>query len=99
MPNQNEKTENLSLKVISNNHPYPSAEVMQKLMQPRRLNSYFIVLIENGSITYNLDLQEITLTDGHLLFAMPGQVFIPPPKSDELKYFKQLFDQSTLATL
>src|SRR5215510_11520551 len=93
---QNEK---LSVKIISDSNPYPSADIQQKVLQPRRLTSYFIVLIESGSITYNLDLQDITLTDGHLLFAMPNQVFTPPAKTDGLKYFKVLFDENTLALL
>jgi len=93
---QNDK---LSLKIVSNNNPYLSADIQQKLLQPRRLTSYFMVLIDSGSITYNLDLQNITLTDGHLLFAMPNQVFIPPPKTANLKYFKVLFDENTLTLL
>lgn len=93
---QNDK---LTLKVVSNNNPYPSADIQQKLLQPRRLTSYFIVLIDSGSVTYNLDLHDITLNDGHLLFAMPNQVFTPPAKTAELKYFKVLFDENTLALL
>jgi AraC-like DNA-binding protein len=57
------------------------------------------VFIESGSVTYKVDLQEITLTDGQLLFAMPNQVFVPPAKTDNLKYFKLLFDENTLALL
>jgi len=93
------KNDKLRLKVVSNDNPYLSSDIQQKLLQPRRLTSYFIVLIDSGSITYNLDLQDITLSDGHLLFATPNQVFIPPPKTDNLKYFKVLFDQNTLALL
>jgi len=93
------KNDKLSIKIVSNNNPYPSDDIQQKLLQPRRLTSYFIVLIDTGSITYNLDLQDITLTDGHLLFAMPNQVFTPPTKTAGLKYFKVLFDENTLALL
>ena len=93
------KEDKLNLKIVSNKNPYPSSDIQQKRLQPRRLASYFILLIDSGSITYNLDLQDITLTDGHLLFAMPNQVFIPPPKTDNLKYFKVLFDENTLALL
>nr|WP_294861088.1 AraC family transcriptional regulator [uncultured Fluviicola sp.] len=104
MQDKNTKLENgqkdkMSVKVVSNDHPYPSADIQQKLLQPRRLTSYFIVLIESGSVTYNLDLQDITLTDGHLLFAMPNQVFVPPHKTDNLNYFKIIFDENTLALL
>lgn len=88
----------LQIKVKSNDNPYP-ADMQQKLMQPRRLTSYFIIFIDSGSVTYKLDLQDITITGGDLLFAMPGQFFIPPAKSDELKYFKLLFDENTLALL
>lgn len=93
------KKNKLGLKIVSNDSPYPPAEILQKLLQPRRLTSYFLTLIDSGSITYNIDLQDITLTDGHLLFAMPNQVFAPPPKPPDLKYFKVLFDENTLALL
>jgi AraC family transcriptional regulator, transcriptional activator of pobA len=104
MQDTNEKSgslqnDRMSIKVVSDSNPYPSADIQQKLLQPRRLSSYFIVLIESGSITYNLDLQDITLTDGQLLFAMPNQVFTPPAKTADLKYFKVLFDENTLALL
>lgn len=104
MQDTNEKFEKaqdnkLSLKVISNNSPYPSVDIQQKLLEPRRLTSYFIVLIDSGTITYNLDLQDIILAEGHLLFAMPNQVFTPPAKTAALKYWKVLFDENTLALL
>jgi len=104
MQDRNEKFERLtndkpSIKIVSNDNPYPSTDIPQKLQQPRRLTSYFIVLIDSGSITYNLDLQDITLTDGQLLFAMPNQVFIPPPTTAGLSYFKVIFDENTLALL
>jgi AraC family transcriptional activator of pobA len=93
------KTDKPNLSIVSNNNPYFSDDIQTKLLQPRRLTCYFIVLIDKGSITYNLDLQDITLTDGHLLFAMPNQVFTPPPKTADLNYFKVLFDENTLALL
>lgn len=104
MQETNEKSENLQneklkIKINSNDNPYPSTDIQQKQLQPRRLTSYFIVLIDSGSITYKLDLQDITITDGGLLFAMPNQIFVPPAKTDNLKYFKVLFDENTLALL
>lgn len=89
----------LKIKINSNDNPYPSTDIQQKQLQPRRLTSYFIVLIDNGSITYKLDLQDITIIEGDLLFAMPNQIFVPPAKTDNLKYFKVLFDENTLALL
>ncbi|TWF33882.1 AraC family transcriptional regulator [Chitinophaga polysaccharea] len=93
------KHDELGIKVRSDDNPYLSADLQQKILQPRRLSSYFIVLIESGSITYHLDSQDFTLTDGHLLFAMPNQIFTPPAKTGDLKYFKLLFDENTLALL
>src|SRR5690349_15038733 len=102
MPDTNEElqqNDTLSIKIASDNNPYASADLQQKRLQPRRLTSYFVVLIDSGSITYNLDLQNITLAEGHVLFAMPNQVFTPPEKTPDLKYFKVLFDENTLALL
>jgi AraC-like DNA-binding protein len=89
----------LGIKIRSNEIPYQSVDPQKNFLEPRRLSSYFIVLIESGSVTYNLELQDYTLTDGHLLFAMPNQIFTPPAKTDDLKYFKLLFDENTLALL
>lgn len=94
-----QQQDKMGIKFNSTENPYLSADMQQKILQPRRLSSYFIVLIESGSINYQLDLQDITLTDGQLLFAMPNQVFTPPDNADNLKYFKVLFDENTLALL
>jgi AraC family transcriptional activator of pobA len=104
MQETNEKSkgllnDKLKIRVNSNDNPYPSTDIQQKQSQPRRLTSYFIALIDNGSITYKLDLQDITIIEGDLLFAMPNQIFVPPAKTDNLKYFKVLFDENTLALL
>lgn len=88
-----------NLKINSNNNPYSSADIQQKFLQPRRLTSYFIILVDSGSVTYKLDLQEIKISGGQLLFAMPNQVFEPPTETENLKYFKVLFDEITLSLL
>ncbi|MBL7932672.1 MAG: helix-turn-helix transcriptional regulator [Bacteroidia bacterium] len=89
----------MKLNLNTNENPYPAADTQQKLLQPRRLSSYFIVFVESGSLDYTLDLQEIRLKEGSVLFAMPNQVFTPPQKAENLKYFKVLFDENTLALL
>ena len=99
IPGSSQQQDKLAIKTNSHENPYVSADNQQKFLQPRKLTSYFIVLIDSGTITYNLDLEDITLTDGQLLFAMPNQVFTPPYKADNLKYFKVLFDENTLALL
>ncbi|MCF3108079.1 AraC family transcriptional regulator [Niabella sp. CC-SYL272] len=97
--NEGLQHEGLGIKIRSNDNPYLAADMQKKLLEPRRLSSYFIVLIESGSITYHLDARDFTLTEGHLLFAMPNQLFTPPVKTADLKYFKLLFDENTLALL
>jgi AraC-like DNA-binding protein len=96
--NEDLQHDELGIKIRSNDNPYP-VDIQKEPLQPRRLSSYFIVLIESGSITYNIDSQDFTLTDGHLLFAMPNQFLIPPAKTNDLKYFKLLFDENTLALM
>ncbi len=98
-PDGMEHHDKLGIMIRSNDHPYMSPDMRQKLLQPRRIASYFVMLIESGSVTYNIDLQDITLTDGQLLFATPGQLLVPPAKTDDLRYFKMLFDENTLALL
>ncbi|WP_230038491.1 helix-turn-helix domain-containing protein [Chryseobacterium sp. Bi04] len=46
-----------------------------------------------------MDLQDISLSEGQLLFAMPNQIFTPPHKADNLTYYKVIFDENTLALL
>jgi AraC-like DNA-binding protein len=104
MQERKEKSKGLAkdepkIKMNSNEHPYPSADIHQKQLEPRRLSSYFLVFIESGSITYQLDLQEITVREGEVLFAMPNQIFVPPVQTESLRYFKVLFDENTLALL
>jgi len=91
--------EELGIKVRSNDHPYQPADPQKNMLEPRKLAAYFIVFIESGTVTYNLELQDYTLTDGRLLFAAPNQIFTPPVKTADLKYFKLLFDENTLALL
>ncbi|MGN6645004.1 MAG: helix-turn-helix domain-containing protein [Cytophaga sp.] len=98
-PGNSQQSDKLVVKTNTHENPYTSADMQQKMLQPRKLSSYFVVLIDSGTITYNLDLKEITLTNGQVLFGMPNQVFIPPQKADNLKYFKVLFDENTLALL
>ncbi|TGD57866.1 helix-turn-helix domain-containing protein [Flavobacterium humi] len=96
---QEETHDKLKIRVNSNENPYAAADMEQKQLEPRRLASYFIVLIDSGSVTYQLDLQDITITAGDLLFAMPNQIFVPPAQTGPLQYYKVLFDENTLALL
>ncbi|PZF74256.1 helix-turn-helix domain-containing protein [Taibaiella soli] len=80
-------------------HDLP-ADVIRKLAQPHRMEFYFFVFIEKGTATYNVDMTDITLTDGQVLFVLPNQIFAPPPTIDPtLKYYKLAFFDQILAML
>jgi AraC family transcriptional activator of pobA len=66
---------------------------------PHRLTFYFFVFMDSGSLSYGVDLQDIALSEGQLLFALPNQMFKPPTKTGNLEYFKLGFDENTLALL
>lgn len=87
------------IQINSEANPYGSGDIQAKQMHPVRLSSYFIVMVESGTITYQFDLQEITVSDGEVIFAMQNQIFVPPMPSEHLRYSKILFDENTLALL
>lgn len=89
----------LRIKVGSNENHFVPAEILPKAIQPHRLTFYFFVFIDSGSLTYRVDLQDFTISDGHLLFALPNQIFKPPSKTGKLEYYKLGFDENTLALL
>ncbi|XZF14080.1 helix-turn-helix domain-containing protein [Chitinophagaceae bacterium MMS25-I14] len=89
----------LGVRISSNaNHALP-ADVLQKMLQPHKIDYYFFVYMDSGTTTYRADLQDFTISDGQLLFVLPNQVFTPPPIKDGLRYFKIAFDTATLALL
>lgn len=93
--------EKLAIKVTSDNrHNDLPKEVFDKLVQPHKIHSYLFVFAEHGTLTYGLDMEDIALTDGQFLFALPNQILTPPASIDpEVKYYKVIFDEQTLALL
>ncbi|SEL88311.1 helix-turn-helix domain-containing protein [Parapedobacter koreensis] len=89
----------LGIRLSSNANHYLPADLLQKLLHPHRLTFYFFVFMDKGSSNYKVDLQDITLSSGQLLFVLPNQVVTPPPIKDDLEYFKVGFDENTLALL
>ncbi len=89
----------LRIRVGSNENHFVPAEILTKAIHPHRLTFYFFVFIDSGSLTYGVDLQEFIISDGHLLFALPNQIFKPPSKTGKLEYYKLGFDENTLALL
>ncbi|UOB18155.1 AraC family transcriptional regulator [Abyssalbus ytuae] len=89
----------LTIKVSSNANNVLPASVLRKLLKPHRTAYYFFIFVNSGTSTHKIDLQNTTVSDGQLLFVLPNQIHTPPPKKDDLEYFKLSFDQNCLALL
>lgn len=75
------------------------ADLRAKFLQPNRLDFYYLAFCYSGSITYTIDMETCTITDGQLLFAVPHQILTPPPIKEAAVYYKIGFDENTLALL
>lgn len=78
--------------------PLPET-VLQKLFKPHRLAFYHFVFMVQGSATYKADLQNITITDGQVVFGLPNQIFTNPIPSQGDHHYNLVFDENTLALL
>ncbi|MEJ7645911.1 MAG: AraC family transcriptional regulator [Chryseolinea sp.] len=90
----------LAIRVSSNVNNSLPAEVMKMLTQPHRKANYFFVFVESGSLTHKVDLKDLTITSGKLLFVLPNQIHAAPSQQkDDIEYFKMSFDQNCLSLL
>lgn len=74
-------------------------DILKKLLQPHKLSFYYFVFMDQGSETYRVDLQDVTISSGQLAFGLPGQVFCNPVQDRHYPNYKIGFDESTLALL
>lgn len=89
----------LSLTVNENCAIALPEDILQKLLQPHKLAHYCFIFIDEGSENYKIDLQNITISDGQLVFGLPNQIFTNPAKSKNSKTYKVGFDENTLTLL
>ncbi|MEP7198147.1 MAG: AraC family ligand binding domain-containing protein, partial [Saprospiraceae bacterium] len=89
----------LTIRVSSNNSEQLPTEIYQQLLKPHRKTNYFFIFIIKGQSTQSIDLNEITITEGQLLFLLPHQIHFLPTKNNEIEYFKIGFDQDCLSLL
>jgi AraC family transcriptional activator of pobA len=90
----------LAIRVNSNSNNNLSEEMMKMLTQPHRKANYFLVFMENGSVTHKADLNDLTITNGQLFFVLPNQIHsVPAQKKDTTECFKMSFDQNCLSLL
>ena len=74
-------------------------EILQKFLQPHKLAHYCFVFLDQGSETYKVDLQDITISDGQMVFGSPNQIFLNPLNKGHNLNYKIAFDENTLALL
>lgn len=89
----------LSINMISNEKNTLPAEDCGKYQQPGKLNYYYFFFVNKGSSTYRVDLEEVIVSDGQLLFVSPSQIITHPLADTAEEYYKVAFDENTLALL
>lgn len=47
-------------------------DILEKLLKPHKLAHYCFVFLDQGTETYKVDLQDITISDGQLIFGLPN---------------------------
>ncbi len=90
----------IGIRVTSNSNNNLPAELMKLLTKPHRKANYFFIYIEKGSRTHKFDLNDLTVTDGQMLFILPNQIHTAPDNAaDDTKSFKMSFDHNCLPLL
>lgn len=78
--------------------PLPDT-VWPKLLQPHRLAYYYLVFVDQGRETFQLDGQPSIVVDSQAVFGRPNQIFAHPAPNKETQQYKIGFDEHTLALL
>ena len=74
-------------------------DVYKKFQIPHKSDRYFFVYNEQNSAKHSLDLLEINLSSGELLFVVPNQIHTSPPLKKGLKFHSLSFEASCLSLL
>ncbi|EHQ24824.1 helix-turn-helix domain-containing protein [Mucilaginibacter paludis] len=74
-------------------------DILEKLLKPHKLTYYCFVFLDQGTETYKIDLQDITISDGQMIFGLPNQIFCNPPNGPHNLNYKAAFDDNLLALL
>lgn len=91
--------EKLNIKVSSNAHNPVPESILNQLLQPHKTSYYLFVFVERGTAHHKIDLLDIAVSDGQLLFLLPNQIHTPPATKENLEYFKLVLDDHCLALL
>ncbi|GAB3276570.1 hypothetical protein GCM10027347_50180 [Larkinella harenae] len=74
-------------------------DALDKLLQPHKLSYYYFVFMDHGSETFKTDLEEVTITDGQVVFGLPNQIFSNQTPKKKNQHYKIGFDERTLTML
>ncbi|GAB4015899.1 helix-turn-helix domain-containing protein [Spirosoma koreense] len=74
-------------------------DILQKLLQPHKLAYYYFVFVDQGSESFRVDLQDITISDSQVVFGLPNQIFTHSTPEIHNQQYKIGFDENTLALL
>lgn len=98
--NNNKEDGGLALKTSSDVIQSLPEGVLKKAPQPHKLDYYFFLFVNSGSVTCEVDMEKCTIAGGQLLLILPNQIYTPSQARDEnCKYFKIKFDENTLGLL
>ncbi len=78
------------------NIPEPA---LATLLRPHRLSFYYFVYVDQGSETYTIDMEDVTISGNEMVFGLPNQIFRNPLKLVHNNNYKLGFDEHTLAML
>ncbi|HEY5823431.1 MAG TPA: AraC family transcriptional regulator [Cyclobacteriaceae bacterium] len=90
------------LKILAGSSQQLSAipkSVYEKFRKPHKGVHYFFLFNEQNPAIHQLDLQEIHLSRGELLFVVPHQIHTAPPLKKGLKFSTLSFEPRCLALL
>ena len=73
--------------------------VYKKFQIPHKSDRYFFVYNEQNPAKHSLDLLEINLSSGELLFVVPNQIHTSPPLKKGLKFHSLSFEANCLSLL
>src|SRR6478752_3681793 len=73
--------------------------VYEKFQMPHKSDRYFFLYNEQKSAKHQLDLQEINLAGGELIFIVPNQIHTSPALKKGLKFYSLSFESSCLSLL
>ena len=94
-----ERPDRLDLTVNENCKLDIPQDILEKLLKPHKLTYYCFVFLDQGTETYKIDLQDITISDGQMIFGLPNQIFCNPPNGTHNLNYKAAFDDNLLALL